>query len=330
MHNAWVLGSFTTKENYFNDYVLYDSLFKKNVNVRSLDFHKMTVDANNNIVYEDSEILQEPDFVIFSQPILNLDANIMLNPHYKNLDDEFNVYNINPVIEKFKSFNTVFFNTVDSHIKCNNKISMYKALITAGGIGLPITKILRTESTDEEIETKANEVGGFPVVLKDPLSTAGRGVCVCNSLREIKDVFLNRKAPLLKTIIPDENIPFLPFLIQQYIDTKGMMLDLRVVGSKIYSRLVLSNPYVDQFKSNVDDKKSYIACKTTPEIEDIVTKSMAALGVNIARFDVFITNEGLKICEVNSIGSIMTGEQTWNKKIRDDIVNFCINEYEKR
>jgi glutathione synthase/RimK-type ligase-like ATP-grasp enzyme len=105
---------------------------------------------------------------------------------------------------------------------------------------------------------------------------------------------------------------------------------LRVVGSKIYSRLVLSNPYVDQFKSNVDDKKSYIACKTTPEIEDIVTKSMAALGVNIARFDVFITNEGLKICEANSIGSIMSGEQTWNKKIRDDIVNFCINEYEKR
>lgn len=319
MYNVWVLGSFTTKDIFFNDFALYNSLVARGANVSSFDFQKFTIDVEGRLFYNKSIITQEPDIVIFSQPILNSDVNIIDTGFVENIDNEFNCFNNNLVIEKLKTFsNTLFYNGIEQHLTCNNKLLQYRALSSAG-VNYPKTQTLITSSTEEQIQSKILEVGGYPVVLKELQSTASRGVHLCSTLEEIKTVFT--KYP--------QNIS-ITLLIQEYINTNGLILDLRVIGNNIYPRIVMGSPYMDQFLSNLDKQKSYVAFKTNTEIEDIVSKSMTALDIDIARFDVFITNEGLKMCEVNSIGSLLSNNQTWNKEFADEVVDFCINNYENR
>lgn len=320
MYSAWVLGNCTTKDTFYNDYILYNSLLSKGVNVFSYDFNKIFLNEEGLFAYDffNNEIItsQSPDFVIFSQPLTRPDVSSLQNNETSNINDELIFSNYNTIIDRLKTIPTIFYNSINSHILCNNNLSQYITL-KKNNISIPKTLMLGKNDSDEDIINKVTEVGGFPVVVKEIISTAGKGVSLCYNIAQIRDT------------VAKQMFNINPLLIQKYIDMKGKMIDVRVIGDKIYPSLVLSDTE-NNFKSNLTDNKSYIACKLDSNLEELVVKSMAALNINIARFDIFITDEGYQICEVNSIGSILSGELTWRKNIGQEIVDYCLSDMRSR
>lgn len=317
MYNAWVLGYYTTKDIFYNDYILYNALLSKGVNAFSYDFNKIILDDNGSFYYEGEPIsVQSPDFVIFSQPLTRNDVSFINDPEIVDINSEIMFVNVNPIVDNLKDSAITFYNSINSHILCNNKLSQYITL-KKNNISIPKTLMLGKNDSDEDIINKVAEVGGFPVVIKEIISTAGKGVSLCYNIEQIKTATTNQKSTAN------------PLLIQKYIDMKGKIIDVRVIGDKIYPRLVLSDTE-NNFKSNLTDNKSYIACKLDSSLEELVVKSMAALNISIARFDIFITDDGYQICEVNSIGSILSGELTWRKNIGQEIVDYCLSDMRSR
>lgn len=316
MYNAWVLGNFTTKDTFYNDYILYNSLVARGVNVFSYDFNKISSNEAgffiNDYPNRETGILQSPDFVIFTQPLTRPDVSPLQNNETSNINDDLIFSNYNIIVNKLKTLPSIFYNSIDSHILCNNKLSQYITL-KKNNIAIPKTLMLGKNDSDEDIINKVAEVGGFPVVIKEIISTAGAGVSLCYNIEQIRDAAAKQMF----------NVN--PLLIQKYINMKGKILDVRVIGDKIYPRLVLSDTE-NNFKSNLTDNKSYIACKLDSNLEELVMKSMAALNISIARFDIFITDEGYQICGVNSIGSILSGELTLRKNIGQEIVDYCLSD----
>ena len=62
----------------------------------------------------------------------------------------------------------------------------------------------------------------------------------------------------------------------------------------------------------------------TDEIRDVALGATSLLGVDTARVDMFITDDGIKLCEVNSPGTILPTDQSYNMNVADQVVELAI------
>lgn len=307
---VWVLGLSTPPERY-NGYCLLNAFSKYGIQTEFIDLNKLSLIEDESAKefiefrYNDLAVLL-PDLCLFADPILCLPRsdNMWFSYTKKKLDT--------------LSLHGVFFlNDYLMHLDTGNKVITHQKLESAI-VATPKTKMLVCSTSSEEVEELVQELGGYPVVLKEPASSMGRGVYLCNNLEEIQN----------KLIGLADKLKECPLLVQELVDMSGLLICARVVGDEIFPRFTLGSPYVnDEFMSNLRSNRNYVACKVKPDLYDICMKAVKATGLDTARLDIFVNDNGYSVCEVNSTGSILGGEMAWNVDIADKIVKLALSKY---
>lgn len=168
----------------------------------------------------------------------------------------------------------------------------------------------------EEAKQAIAQVGGFPIVIKPNIGSWGRLLAKVNdndaleSIIEHKDVL---GSPQQKAIY-----------IQQYIKKPGR--DIRVFavnGNAICAIYRNSSHWI----TNTARGGQATNCPITSELHEITQKASQAVGGGILAMDVFETNEGLSINEINHTMEFKNSEIPTSVSISRAMVNYCMEIY---
>lgn len=299
------LIGYNPKDGYaFTNQQVFKRAFElRNCNISYIDFKTAEVNTNGEIISDGQKVLPF-DLGVFVTPIFTIPTVSFFSKQ-------------NNLLDTLKTFNdTKYVNEIDAHISCSCKTTMYEYL-RANELPYPKTSRLTWDMTDEDLEEAVVELDGFPIVLKDPLSATGKGVFLCNNVQEVRNI---------ERTLRDSKVGKIPLVIQQYFSySNGLSMNVRVIGEKVYPRITLSSPYSEIFKGNFAQGRGFVACKSIPELDELCVKATKALGLDTARLDVFVGEEGFSICEVNSMGSFIDSEMAWLTNTGEEFADYCLN-----
>lgn len=301
---VWIVGCTPTLIMY-NDLALVNEFENRRYDVRYLNFSEI------NLVKPGS--MDDPIRLSYKDQILD-------NPHLIVLSQPFFQKNITPFIElKVKTIKALpckIMNDIDAHLLVNDKNYVYK-ILQEQQIPIPKTLSVQTSVDSEKILALVEELGGYPIVLKHPVSSLGLGVFLCNNLEEVVKVVVEYKS--------DPNNK-LPLIAQEYVrSSAGLTVSSRVIGENVHARYHLSSPKApSSFKAELESGKHQIACKVCDNIREISLNASKALNLDVCRIDLFLTDSGYQVCEVNSLGSFYGMDVTNNLNQASMLVDLAV------
>lgn len=300
---AWVLHHGEPSPSY-NSTSMLAAFAAKQIQARLIDFNTLTLSSNDDILLG-QETLTPPDFAVF------------VNQTHTVFGSSFFAER-NAILEKMESFeNTTFANLPLSHAKAANKNITYKRLSDAD-VSIPKTEFIGADPESTDLQLMVDRVGGYPVVAKFPFGFESMAVKICYDIDELKTAIQELKA---EAIIKINTI-----ILQEYISSaEAAMFCVRVVGNQIFTRMFLGSPYeTASFKSIISYGRQQMPCKTIDSVRQTATAVTNTLQLDAVRIDMFLTDEGIKVCDVNSIGSFLPTDQTHNISVGELIVDLLI------
>jgi len=175
--------------------------------------------------------------------------------------------------------------TYDSLISAKNKLRTLQ-LLTERGIPVPKTMVVsRFEYLDEAIK----KIGSFPIIIKTPFGSLGKGVAIVETKRSLHSSF-----DMLLTS-PD----FTSILIQEYVaEAEGKDIRVFIIDGKIVASMERDSQGRD-FRSNLALGGKGSIIELTKEEKTISLAAANALGLTIAGVDILRSKTGPVIMEVN-------------------------------
>lgn len=140
----------------------------------------------------------------------------------------------------------------------------------------------------EESALKAIEEMGYPVVLKPAVGSWGRLLSKIND-KDAAEAILEHK-----TVLGSYHHSI--FYIQKYVEKKGKDIRSFVVGDKCIAAIYRTAPH---WITNTARGGVATNCPVTEELNDISVRAARAVGGGIVAIDVFETEQGLMVNEVN-------------------------------
>ncbi len=302
MKTAWIIHHSEPSPSY-NSSELVRAFTEKNVQVSLIDFNKFAI--TDDLLTYDREILDEPNYAVFANQTLT----ILGAAAYAER---------NNILEKLSAFaNTTFINKPLAHAATSNKIVVYQKLNSAG-IPYPTTEFIDANPEPDVLSLMIGRVGEFPIVVKHPISFESAGVELCDDA--------DSAVAAIDRLRTNSLVKIGMFVLQEYIrNPDTAMYCVRVVGDQVYTRMFLFTPYdTSAFKAFVSLGRQQLPCETPEVIRDAVMATMSVLGLDTARMDVFLTNNDVRIIDVNSIGSLLPTDQTHNIRVADLIVQHAM------
>jgi [lysine-biosynthesis-protein LysW]--L-2-aminoadipate ligase len=157
------------------------------------------------------------------------------------------------------------------------------------------------------------EMGGFPVVIKPPLGSWGR------LLAKVNDV------DALEAILEHKDVLGSPqqksFYLQKYIKKPGRDIRAFVVDGVTICAIYRDSPH---WITNTARGGVASNCPVTKEISDISKRASDAVGGGILSMDIFETDEGMQINEINHTTEFKNSEKPTGVSISGKIVDYCI------
>lgn len=363
MTSVWVLGRATNESNSYNNRRLMSVLRDRGIDCSYYDMVKMLPESvyrdhlfsqdDTSLVYEDGSVLTPPDLVIMSNSIP------IVQPSFGG-----RLTQITSILKSWQRAGIVFINDVESHIAASSKHSCYAAL-KAAGVPIPNTEVLpQYEESEEElasIKAQILQEVGFPLVVKPVSGYGGEGVDKCedeasfnSAVEAIRLSTVNKtlSAPgvldrLRATVArghtettptQDELLDLLvekvsarvrnvPIVVQGFESRgAGLMVSVRIVGDQLFACYCLGSPYhEDQFKSELAAGRMKIACNVDAALEKICKDAQAALNLDVFRMDLFVVDDGYKVCEVNCPGSFNRLDMANNLDQASIIVDYALS-----
>lgn len=230
-----------------------------------------------------------------------------------------------------KKLNCTFINDLQSHIEASNKWASVNRILNSD---LPFLKTALTnfshaprdargkvlyDNVDLDIlDDDIERLGGFPLVYKKIYGAMGMQVHLAKNKEHLRQI-----------LVQNEMYP--SFILQEYTKSaEAAMLCVRVIGDEVYPRFMLGSYLEDvEFKSVISQGRLQLPCALTDEIRDIALGAAELLRIDTARIDMFITDDGIKLCEVNSLGTILPTDQSYNINVADRVVDFAIKKINK-
>jgi len=165
----------------------------------------------------------------------------------------------------------------------------------------------------EESALQAIEEMGYPVVLKPAVGSWGRLLSKVND-RDAAEAILEHK-----TILGSYHHSI--FYIQRYVKKKGRDIRSFVVGDRCIAAIYRTSPH---WITNTARGGIATNCPVTDELQDISVKAANAVGGGIVALDVFETDEGLLVNEVNYTMEFKNSIAPTGVDIPKHIVDFTI------
>ncbi|MBN1494609.1 RimK family alpha-L-glutamate ligase [Candidatus Peregrinibacteria bacterium] len=210
-----------------------------------------------------------------------------------------------PVLQSYKSV-----------LRAKNKLRTLQFL-SKNSIPVPITIVVKRF---EFLDVAIRKVGGFPIIIKTPFGSLGKGVAIVESKRAMHSAF-----DLLLTS-PD----FSSLLIQEYVEeAAGKDLRAFVIGGKVVAAMQ-RNAQGDEFRSNLAQGGVGNSIKLTDEEERISLAAAEALKLDFAGVDLLRTNKGPVVMEVNCNPGLEGITEVTGKDIAKKLIKYAVSIVEKR
>lgn len=191
---------------------------------------------------------------------------------------------------------------------CGDKL-LTSAALNDAGIPQPDLKIAFTE----ESALEAIEEMSYPVVLKPAVGSWGRLLSKIND-RDAAESILEHK-----TILGTYHHSI--FYIQKYVEKKGRDIRSFVVGDDCIAAIYRTSSH---WITNTAKGGVATNCKVTPEIEELSVNAAKAVGGGVVALDIFESEEGLQINEVNYTMEFKNSISTTGVNIPHKVVDYVI------
>lgn len=202
------------------------------------------------------------------------------------------------------------FNKYSAIMNAKNKVKTMQIL---DGYGIPIPRTVVIRRQDDLVQT-AKLVGGFPLIVKQPVGSFGSGVTIIESMRALKS-FLLWDQPM--------------YLLQQYVKySKGKDVRVFVVNGRVVGSMMRSAKR-GEFRSNIELGGVGEPVEITQEESSIALRSVQALDLNYGGVDVMRGKDGPVVLEVNSNPGFKELEKSTGVSIAGAIVDYAIEFGEK-
>ncbi len=197
---------------------------------------------------------------------------------------------------------------------CGDKMLTTSALIRAG-VPTPRTMIAYTE----ESGIAAIEEMGYPVVLKPAVGSWGRLLSRVND-RDAAEALLEHKLTL-------GSFHHGAFYIQEFIEKKGRDIRTFVVDGETICGIYRTS---DHWITNTARGAQASNCPITPELDDLSRRAAEAVGGGVVAIDLFETDRGIMVNEVNYTMEFRNSIHTTGVDIPARIVDYVIRLGEQR
>ncbi len=216
------------------------------------------------------------------------------------------------IIRIFESLGIKCVNSYETAEICGNKIATTLAL-KKNNLPEPEVRFAFTE----ESALKAIEELGYPCVIKPPVGSWGRLLAKVND-RDAAEAILEHKSTL-------GSYQHSLFYIQEYIEKKGRDIRSFVIGDECIAAAYRSSLHWITNAAR-GAKPSY--CEVTNEIAELSIKSAQAVKGEIVAIDLFESEKGLLVNEVNHTMEFKASQsaQENQNSIPKKIVDYLLSE----
>lgn len=212
-------------------------------------------------------------------------------------------------IRLFESANIKCFNRGKVARICGDKL-LTSISLNKAGIKQPELKVAFTE----ESALKAIEHLGYPVVLKPAVGSWGRLLAKIND-KDAAEAVLEHKAIL-------GSYHHSIFYIQKYVVKRGRDIRSFVVGDECIAAIYRSS---EHWITNTARGGKAANCPITQEIRELSVKAAKAVGGGIVAIDIFETENGLSVNEVNYTMEFKNSIDITRVNIPGKIVDYVVN-----
>ena len=199
-------------------------------------------------------------------------------------------------------------NTSDVSRICGDKILTSLALKEAN-VPQPPVRVAFTEASALE----AIEQLGYPVVLKPVVGSWGRLLSKIND-RETAESILEHKVIL-------GSYHHSIFYIQQYVEKKGRDIRSFVIGDECVAAIYRTSPH---WITNTARGAVATGCVVSDEISSISLAAARAVGGGVLAVDLFETDSGLLVNEVNYTMEFRNSIETTGVNIPARVVDYVL------
>ncbi len=196
--------------------------------------------------------------------------------------------------------------------RCGDKYVTSQILSSAG---IPTPKVYM--AFDEEAALAAVEAMGYPCVLKPVVGSWGRLLAKVDN-RHTAESLIEHKSTL--------GVNHQVFYIQEYINKPGRDIRAFVIGEQPICAIYRSS---ENWITNTARGGQASNCPLTPELSEICRKTAQAIGGGLLAIDVFETESGLTINEVNHTMEFRNSIATTGVNIPEKMVNYVIQQMGK-
>jgi [lysine-biosynthesis-protein LysW]--L-2-aminoadipate ligase len=210
----------------------------------------------------------------------------------------------------FESTGIRCINTHDVARICGDKL-LTTAALKDKGVAQPKSRVAFTE----ESALEAIEQLGYPVVLKPAVGSWGRLLSKIND-RDAAETVLEHKAVL-------GSYHHSIFYIQQYIEKKGRDIRSFVVGDDCIAAIYRTS---DHWITNTARGATASKCEVTAEVAGISLAAAEAVGGGIVAVDLFESDDGLLVNEVNYTMEFRNSIDTTGIDIPAVVANYVIEQ----
>ena len=212
-------------------------------------------------------------------------------------------------LEFFESIDIPTVNSLKVARTCENKFTTSLALVK-NKVPTPRFALVFSE---EQAKSAITEMGGYPVVLKPVSGSWGRLVAKINS-PDALEAIIEQKTTLGG---PHHHA----FYIQQYVEKPGRDIRIHVIGGQVIAAIYRKSSH---WITNTARGAEALPCPIDKDLADIAQKAGDAIGRGVLGIDVFETNSGYVVNEVNHTMEFKNVQRVTGIDIAGCILDYCI------
>ncbi len=180
-------------------------------------------------------------------------------------------------------------------------------------IPMPITYITPTPDAAKEILEKIN----YPIIMKFPHGTQGKGVMVADSLQSAKT--------MMDALVALKQ----PFLIQEFVDTEGTDIRAIVIGDQVVTSMKRVAEK-GEARANLHAGGKGMSCELDSFTKKIAVQAAKSLGANICGVDILESTKGPVVIEINASPGLQGITEITKVNVAQKIAKYLYEEAKKK
>lgn len=188
------------------------------------------------------------------------------------------------IVKQFELMGIHVINREEPIMNAKNKLRNLQVL-TEHNIPIPRTCVV---SHSGNLDTAVRDIGRFPIILKAPSGSQGKGVAIIESKRGLKSV--------IEMFDTGE-----PIVLQQYVkESSGKDIRVFVVGNQVVGAMKRETTQRGEFRSNFHLGGKVSMTELSDDEKTLAMAATKACGLDVAGVDILRTNDGPRVIEVNA------------------------------